>query len=320
MELRHLRYFVAVAEELHFSRAAERLHISTPALTEQIQKLEQELGAHLLMRTKRNVALTDAGARFLEEARSTLRQAERAALVGKLAGRGEVGRIEIGYVSSAACAGLLPAAVAVFRREYPLVNLSLWRMETAGQLDHLAEGRLDVGLLRPAARYPLGITSVIIAKQSIAVALPTDHKFAALKSVSAAMLAEERFIAPTFETELGIYQRTAAVGQQGKFVARIVDRAPDLFTVVTLVAAGAGIAVVPESCSCIQIPGVVYKLLSPQTKPAELAVAFRRDERAPAVKAFIQCLRTYRLNATRAGRSEGDGRLAAPPTKRTLID
>src|ERR1700733_1711717 len=101
MELRHLRYFVAVAEELHFSRAAERLHISAPSLTEQVRNLEQELGAPLLTRTKRNVALTDAGVRFLEEARSTLRQAEHAALVAKLAGRGELGRVEIGYASSA---------------------------------------------------------------------------------------------------------------------------------------------------------------------------------------------------------------------------
>jgi DNA-binding transcriptional LysR family regulator len=296
MELRHLRYFVAVAEELHFSRAAERLHISPPSLTEQIQNLEEELGAHLLTRTKRNVALTDAGARFLEEARSTLQQAERAELVARLAGRGEVGRVEIGYVSSAACTGLLPVAVAAYRRKYPLVNLSLCRMETSRQLDHLAEGRLDVGLLRPAARYPVGISAVIVARQAISVALPNDHKLAAMDSISPAMLAHERFIAPTLETELGFYQRTAAVAQQGKFVARIVDRAPDLFTVVTLVAAGAGIAIVPQSCSCIQIPGVVYKSISPQAKPAELAAAFRRDERAPAVKAFIQHLRAGRLN------------------------
>lgn len=293
MELRHLRYFVAVAEELHFSRAAERLHISPPSLTEQIRNLERELGAALLTRTKRNVTLTDAGARFLDEARSTLRQAEQAALVARLAGRGETGRVEVGYASSAACSGLVTAAVAEYRRTHPLVSLSLSAMQAARQLEQLTEGRLDIGFLRTSTRYPTGISSVIIATQPIVIALPSNHKLAKNTSISAAMLAEERFLAPTFETEVGLFQHTAAIGQQGKFVARIVDRIPDLFTMVTLVAAGVGIAVVPQSCSCIQIPGVVYKPLSTQTKPVELAAAFRRDERAPAVKAFIQQLRNW---------------------------
>ena len=292
MELRHLRYFAAVAEELHFTRAAERLHISPPSLTEQVRNLEQELGVPLFTRTKRNVALTDAGARFLEEARSTLRQAEHAAQVARFAGRGEVGRIEIGYSSSAACSGLVTAAVAAYRRTHPLVSVSLSKMQAAQQLDQLMQGRLDIGFLRTPARYPASISAVVIASQPVVVALPSGHKFARKASIPAAMLAEEHFLAPTFETELGLYQHTAAVGAQGKFVARIVDRIPDLFTTVTLVAAGVGIAVVPQSCSCIRIPGVVYKSLTPQSKEVELAAAFRRDEQASAVKAFIQQLRS----------------------------
>lgn len=288
MELRHLRYFVAAAEELHFSRAAERLHISPPSLTEQIRDLERELDATLFTRTKRNVTLTDAGTRFLKEARSTLQQAEHAARVAKLAGRGEIGRIEIGYASSAACSGLVTAAVAEHRRMHPLVSFSLSPMHAALQLVHLTEGRLDVGFLRKPSRYPDGIAAVIIARQTIVIALPGDHKLAKKRAISAAMLAEEKFLAPTFETEVGLYTHTIALGQQGNFVARIVDRIPDLFTMVTLVAAGVGIAVVPDSCSCIQIPGVVYKHLSHRTEPIEIVAAFRRDERAPAVKAFIQ--------------------------------
>jgi DNA-binding transcriptional LysR family regulator len=292
MELRHLRYFVTLAEELHFTRAAERLHIATPSLTEQINNLERELGARLLNRTKRNVGLTDAGARFLEEARSTLRQAEHAALVAKLAGRGETGRIEIGYASSAACSGIVTAAVAAFRRTHPLVSLVLSPARAARQLEELTEGRLDVGFLRAPARYPAGISAVVIARQPVVIALPRDHSLAKKATVSATMLAEESFLAPTFETEIGLFPHTAALGQQGNFVARIVDRIPDLFTTVTLVAAGVGIAVVPQSCSCIQIPGVVYKPLSPHMRQIEMAAAFRRDERAPAVKAFIQQLKS----------------------------
>lgn len=300
MELRHLRYFVAVAEELHFSRAAERLHISPPSLTEQIRDLERELGAELFTRTKRNVMLTDAGGRFLEGARATLRQAAHAAHVARLAGRGEMGRIEIGYASSAACSGLVTAAIAEYRRTHPLVTLSLSSMQAARQLDQLAEGHLDIGFLRAPARYPVGVSGVIIARQAVVIALPSDHKLVKQSSISPSLLAEERFLAPTFETAVGLYQHTAALGQQGNFVARIVDRIPDIFTTVTLVAAGVGVAIVPQSCACLQIPGVVYKRLSRQAKLVEFAVAFRRDERAPAVKAFIQQLRS---GAARAGRS-----------------
>jgi DNA-binding transcriptional LysR family regulator len=291
MELRHLRYFVAVAEALHFSRAAEGLHISPPSLTQQIQNLEQELGARLFVRSKRNVKLTDAGARFLEEARSTLRQAEHAARVAKLAGRGEVGQVEIGYASTAACSGIVTQAVAEFQRTHPLVSVSLSAMQAARQLDQLAEGRLDIGFLRNPARYPVGIAAVIVAKQPVVIALPSSHKLAKNATISATMLADEGFLAGAFETEVGLYQHTAAIGKQGNFTARIVGRIPDLFTTITLVAAGIGVAVVPQSCSSIQIPGVVYKPLSGRTKPVELAAAFRRDERAPAVKAFIQQLR-----------------------------
>ena len=185
-----------------------------------------------------------------------------------------MGRVEIGYASSAACSGLVTVAVAAYRRTHPLVSLSLSAMQAARQLEQLTEGSLNVGFLRTPARYPIGVTAVIIARQPVVIALPSDHNLAKKASISAAMLAEERFLAPTFETEVGLLQHTAAVGQQGKFVARIVDRIPDLFTMVTLVAAGVGIAVVPQSCSCIRIPGVVYKALTAQTRQVELGRRF----------------------------------------------
>jgi DNA-binding transcriptional LysR family regulator len=292
MELRHLRYFVAVAEELHFTRAAERLRISPPALTEQIQGLERDLGVLLLARNQRTVSLTDAGTRFLDEAKKTLRQAERAALVAQRAGRGEVGEIEIGYVSSASCTGLLPQAITQYRATHPMVSINIHKIETSRQLGQLTEGRLDVGFLRPPARYPVGISAVIIARQALLIVLPDDHPLAsATKPIKASMLAGEGFIAPKFEMEVGIYQHTAEFGRRGGFAPRIVARAPDFFTIVTMVAARLGIAAVPQSCACIQIPGIVYQPVATQTRPAELAAAFRRDERAPAVKSFIQHLR-----------------------------
>jgi DNA-binding transcriptional LysR family regulator len=140
MELRHLRYFEAAAEELHFSRAAERLNISAPTLTQQIQALEQDLGVMLFRRTKRSVALTEAGRRFLDEARATLRQAEQATLMARQTARGEIGRIEIGYVTSASCLGLISTVLAEFRRANPYVDLQLHRMETVRQLNELIQG------------------------------------------------------------------------------------------------------------------------------------------------------------------------------------
>jgi DNA-binding transcriptional LysR family regulator len=288
MELRHLRYFVAVAEELHFAHAAERLHISPPSLTQQIQSLERELGARLFVRTKRDVKLTDAGTRFLDEARATLQQAERAELVARRAGRGEVGRVEIGFVSSAACTGLLTVALPSYRKSFPLVELAIRKLESPRQLEQLTEGRLDVGFLRPPARYPAGITAVVIVKQPIVVALPENHKLAGADTVAPALLAGESFVAGPFETNLGLHRHMSTIGQMGQFTPRIGARAPDMLAIVTMVAAGFGIAAVPRSIACLQIPGVTYRPLAQEGNQDELAAVFRRDERTPAVKAFIR--------------------------------
>lgn len=287
MEIRHLRYFVAVAEELHFTRAAERLRIAPPSLTEQIQSLEAELGVRLLHRTKRTVMLTDAGAGFLKEARSALQHAERAALIARRAGRGEVGRLEIGYVSSATCTGLLTKAVAEYRASHPLVQLTIRKTETSRQLEQIAEDKLDLGFLRPPDHYPEGISSIIVARQPLIVALPEGHRLASKKIVAARELASETFIAPTFERERGIFEHTAELGRAAGFVPRISERAPDFITIVTMVAAGFGVAILPKACERIQIPGIIYRSLTPQARPAELSVAFRQDERSPAVLAFV---------------------------------
>ncbi|HEY6380769.1 MAG TPA: LysR family transcriptional regulator, partial [Pseudolabrys sp.] len=149
MELRHLRYFVAVAEKLHFSRAAEELNISTPTLSHQIQALERMLGAQLLSRKKKSaVALTHTGKRFLEEARATLRQAENAELVGKRAARGDIGTVAVGYILSASCIGLLPDLIGSFRKANPNASLQIVRMETFPAMKALIDGILDVVFIR----------------------------------------------------------------------------------------------------------------------------------------------------------------------------
>jgi DNA-binding transcriptional LysR family regulator len=290
IELRHFRYFVAVAEELHFSRAAQRLHISPPSLTQQIKSLEIGLRVRLFDRTKRSVTLTDAGAQFLEQARATLRQAERAELVGRQAGRGEVGRIEIGYVTSASCAGLVSAAIKAYLGKHPLVDIQLTKLETPVQLEALASGQLDIGFLRPPVAYPIGLTGFVVLGHPLIAALPSDHRLANAAHVRVADLREERFIAPTVEIELGFDNHTGRIAARGKFAPKIIRRRPDILTIITLVGAGLGVAIVPDSFQAIRIPGVVYKPIVPREE-AKLAAAFRNDERGPAIRAFIQHLR-----------------------------
>jgi DNA-binding transcriptional LysR family regulator len=292
MEIRQLRYFIAVAEELHFTRASYKLRISPPSLTEQIQGLEAELGISLLSRTKRSVSLTNAGTDFLKEARSALLHADRAAAVARQAGRGETGRIEIGYVSTASCSGILTKAVAKYRLKQPLVQLVFRKMGTGSQLKQLVDERLDLGFLRTPDHFPTGIGSLLLAQQPLVLAISVYHKLARKKIVEMKDLIDESFIAASIEAEDGIFRHTAELGRLAGFSPKIAERAQDNFTIVTMVAAGVGVAIVPKSCERIQIPGVTYRRLIPQAQPAEVSAAFRQDERSPAVIGFIDHLKT----------------------------
>jgi DNA-binding transcriptional LysR family regulator len=291
MELRHLRYFQAVAEELHFTRAAERLGISTPTLSQQMQSLERDLGVSLFRRTSRAVALTQAGTRFLEEARATLRQSEHATLIARRAGRGEIGRIEIGYVTSASCLGLIPTVIGAFRKSNPLVTVQLHRMETVRQLNSLVEGHIDLGFLRPPNRYPLGLIGSVVWRQPFILAMPKDHPLASQKVIRIGALAHESFIASSVELELGFGGQIQEIAAEGRFVPKVVGRAPDILTILTLVASGLGVGFVPESLRDVRIPGVTYRPLAGPPRHALLAAARRRDDAAPAIKAFLRTLR-----------------------------
>lgn len=299
MELRHLRYFEAVAEELHFARASERLNIAAPTLTQQIQALERDLGVVLFRRSRRGVSLTEAGRRFLDEARKTLHQAEQATQVARQTARGEIGRLEIGYVTSASCLGLVPRFLAEFRRLNPYVDLQVHRMETVRQLAALDQGDIDIGFLRPPTRYPIGLTGTLVWRHPFVVALPKDHPLVKEKRIRVSTLAGEPLIASSVELELGFGGQIQEIATEGKFTPRIVGRAPDILTILTLVSAGFGVAFVPESFRAVAIPGVVYRnLANPQTN-ALLAAARRRDNAAPAVRAFMRVVRAV-LNAKSA--------------------
>jgi DNA-binding transcriptional LysR family regulator len=292
MELRHLRYFIAVAEELHFGRAAARLNIAAPTLSHQIRALETLLGAKLLTRkTKRAVALTQPGQRFLVEARETLNAADHAERIGRRAARGEVGSIAIGYVFSAGCSGLISSTVINFRKTHPDVSIQLRRMLTFAQFKALIDGSIDVGFTQAAQRYPSGLTGFVVDRQPLWLAIPEGHHLAARKQVTPAMLVDESFVAVSLEMEVGFGGNIATISPPGVSL-RIVERVPDIFTVMTLVAAGVGIGVLSEPLTRVSIPGMIFRKIVGVTRMFELAVVYRKNESSPVVKVFVDFLRT----------------------------
>jgi DNA-binding transcriptional LysR family regulator len=290
MELRHLRYFVAVAEELHFSRAAARLNIAAPTLSGQIQALETLLGARLFMRKTRSVALTHVGKRFLDEARATLKQADQAELVGRRAARGELGSIAVGYILSAACGGYIASAIDGFRKTHPNVSIEFRKMETFPQMNALVEGTLDVAFVRAPHRYPAELTGFVIGRQRLCLAIPSGHHLASVKAIGPAMLAQEPFVGSLLTMEVGFWDNISAVMPEGH-TPHIVMRSSDIFTVLTSVALNMGLSVVSESLKQLALRGVVYRDIPWPHKHADHAVVFRKNEGAPVIKAFVAMLR-----------------------------
>jgi DNA-binding transcriptional LysR family regulator len=285
MELRHFRYFVAVAEELHFARAAARLNIAAPTLSHQIRSLESILGARLFARkTKTAVVLTPAGKRFLDEARATLRQADHAARIVRRAARGEVGNMAIGYLLSASCSGLLSSAIKDFRTVHPEVSFQLHKLEPSTIYTAIAEGTIDVAFIFAAERYPTGLVGIGLERSPLFLAISEKHRLATRKQISVDALGDDEFVSTSSELSLW--------GKIAKTVApRIVARADDICSVLTLVSAGVGIGIVPAVVARLAIPGVVFRKLTGITQRAELVLLHRRNEDAPVVKAFIQQMR-----------------------------
>jgi DNA-binding transcriptional LysR family regulator len=286
MELRHLRYFIAVAEHLHFAQAAEALGIAPPTLTVQIQEMERTLQAQLFRRTKRSVALTPAGEAFLAEARETLAQFERALNVGQRAGRGELGRIQIGYVGSAAFSGLLQKQIRAFRKARPhvLVQAAEYPMPDLPLL--LEEGRLDVAFVRMPVELPASLRAHVLARDAFCAALPAEHALATSATpVRARSLSGESFVVP--EQGFG----TREVGRRGRFTPRIVSAPGTLLAVLTQVSVGAGVAIVPNVLTrVVNLPNVVFKPLAGEPILSEVAAVFRKYEHSPATKKLIEQL------------------------------
>ena len=285
MELRQLRYFVAVAEELHFRRAAQRLHISQPPLSAQIAALERELGCCLLERSRRRVRLTPAGESLLRDARALLAELDGAVATARLIASGQRGRLRVTFVGSALFS-LVPALVQRFRAARPAVELELRERSTVEQLRAVASGAADVGLIRLPAELPAELRAEVVLREPTMLALPASHRLAARRRILPRNLAQEPFVlfpraqAPGFHDLL--VGSLAAAGAP----PQVVQNAPEMATIIGLVAAGIGLSLVPASVARLGLEGVTYRPLA-AAPSAELAALTRADESSALVHAFV---------------------------------
>ena len=289
MELRQLRYFCLLAEELHFGRAAKRLALTQPPLSQAIANLERELGVKLFDRTRRRVALTHAGTAFLEEARATLARAAQAIELAQRAERGEVGRLGVGYLAATAFT-LLPLVLRDFARAFPGVKLELRELTIPQQHAALLKGDIDLAILRPPVDEAELDSEVVMSERFVA-ALPAAHPLCALQRVPARRLAREPFV--MFPRQPGLVNHDLVMGfcLRAGFTPRVAQEANQTHTVVSLVSAGIGVALVPESTRRIGLAGVAYRPLRERTPLSRTAIAWRRGESSPALSAFLDVAR-----------------------------
>lgn len=287
VELRHLRYFVAVAEELHFTRAAQRLRIAQPALSQQIQKLETELGVELFHRTNRRVELSAAGEAMLGPARQSIIQARSAVEAAQRADRGEIGHLRIGFVESAAMT-FMPLAVRRFRQGHPHVGLSLTELAVDPQIDGLRSGLLDIAILRtPRDTEGLSITS--FDDEGLVVVLPDSHPFASRGRLAPRELIEQPLILLAREMVPALYDQIIALQHQ-LGGAQIAQEATSIQAVLGLVAAGLGISLLPASVTTLARTGVAFTPLIPSPR-SEMQIALREGDRSPLTAAFLDAAR-----------------------------
>jgi len=285
-DLRQLRHFVAVAERLHFGRAAAALHISQPPLSRSIRALEARLGATLLARTRRRVELTPEGARFLEEAKRVIAQLERAVLeVGSMAA-GAGGRLRLGFVSLADY-GVLPGLLKAYKTARPGVELALREMLSPDQAAALAAGELDFGLLLPPVAGA-DLEHVVVQRERFVAALPVRHRLARARGrLAVRELAADSFVMVPRAIAPGLYDIVAALAARAGFAPRIAQEAIQMQTVVSLVSSGLGVALVPASVANLGRRGVVYRDLSDAHPRLDLWLAWRRGAQGIAAREFV---------------------------------
>jgi DNA-binding transcriptional LysR family regulator len=301
MELRHLRYFIAVAEEKHVTRAAERLGMQQPPLSQQIRALERELDVQLFRRKPRGVELTDAGSALLTDARAVLSHIDHAFATTKRTARGEQGRISIGFTSSAPFHPFVPRIIRTYREAFPLVSLTLEEGGTMELIDDLRHERIDAAFVRTAIANQEGLVVNPLLEEAMVLALPRAHVLArrrANKGVALKALADETFIVYRRHNGPGLYDAILSACHAAGFSPRVGQEAPRIVSTLNLVAAGLGISLVPESLQRMRMDGVVFRHVAGVERPkAPLYLASRRGETSAAVQRFLELVKRPRRNA-----------------------
>lgn len=292
MELRHLRYFVGVAQYLNYSEASRRLHVAQPAISQTILDLEEELSVKLLLRTKRAVQLTAAGTAFLREAQEILRRANEAQHLAQRAARGEVGTLGIGFFG-AASAPILPALVQAYRRAFPDVELRLFEMNPDQQLAAFDEGQIHLGFTRtlpPDRRSQF--EEELVYTDRLVIALPATHALAKQKVVHLKTLAGEPFVQFHRIGAPSLFDEVIGVCRRAGFSPRIVNEPSFMATVMTLVESGLGVSLIPYCVRTLNRPHVAIRSISPRSADIPLCATWLKSTHNPALTAFLEILRT----------------------------
>ncbi len=289
MELRHLRYFVAVAEQLHFRHAAEMVHVAQPALSQQIRQLEEEIGVTLFERSRHNVRLTAAGKAFYENAQAILRQANQAIAEARKVEHGEAGTIRTGFVSTAAIS-VLPDAMKRLREQVPLAEVELNELAAGEQIDGLYREVLDIGFVHAKLAEEDLLETKTVARDRLIAAVPESSELARHRRIDLRQMASWTAIMPARHSISGFYEHVRLAYQQAGVTPVRTHHTRLLQTGLLLVGAGVGVSIVPESFKSIHVNGVLYKKLQVEPSPSELVAAWRRDNASPLLRRFVQAL------------------------------
>lgn len=295
MELRHLRYFIAVAEEGHVTRAAARLGIQQPPLSQQIHALEREFDVQLFRRKPRGVELTEAGRALLDDARAILAQVEHARATTRRTARGEEGQIVVGFTSSAPFVPFVPRVIRAFRESFPLVSLVLEETGTGEMIEALRSELIDAAFIRSTAPDPSGVVVHPLLEEAMVAALPAGHDLASSggdSGLALAALAGETFILYRRPVGPGLHDAIIASCHGAGFSPLVGQEAPRILSTLSLVAAGLGVSLVPASLQRLRMDGVVFRRLAGEPQPkAPLNLACRRGETSPLVRRFVELVR-----------------------------
>jgi DNA-binding transcriptional LysR family regulator len=294
MDLRHLRYFLAVAEELHFTRAAAKLGIQQPPLSQQIRQLEEELGAQLFRRLTRGVELTGPGTFLLKEARHILDQVERAKATVQSLARGTSGHIRVGFSNASYFNPVVSQVIHDYRERYPDVALTPVQSVTSSLVNALHEAEVDVAFLR-APFDDEGLGSELIVEEPMVAVIPASHALAGDRSIELVSLAKESFILFPRLTSPGFYDSIISACQLAGFSPRLGQETPDIPSIVHLVGAGFGVSVVPKALTQIHADGVVYVPIIGEGPVAWTRLAYRRNDQSQAVRNFVAVARRHRM-------------------------